>query len=626
MDNYNRDRRIGEGSFGLVYLVVSKKTGANCVAKEINISKMTPKGRDEALREVRVLTKLQHPNIISYKESFIQNGNLYIMTDYCEGGDLASRIRRNSLKSCYFTEEEILDWFVQICLALKHVHDQKILHRDIKSQNIFLTRNNIVKLGDFGIAKILENTMELAKTCVGTPYYLSPEICENKPYDSKSDIWSLGCVLYELATLRKPFSAGNVKSLVFKIVKGAYPPLPLRYSFEFRNLMIHLFKVNPKERPSVNNILGRPFISRRLDKFMSNIIATHLVLRQKAKSHNLNSGRLRGGNQSAKLPPLNKHYEEETKVTTTNQASMQKQENKRDLFFNPQKMSSNDIEETFKSSLGSQLLFTEILQNRKIISRAQTHEITNESEKNLINKIRLENYKSRFYHRSSKQKTVQMKPEKMDIFSTKDSEQVIEMLKTKGCNATNPQKEKKRMKWKDTEQKINLNDIKLEMTASKMEVTSAGDIVTVFEPSWKTITKLQESTLNKTYTIISVENLDAEDYDSTKEVDVNQNSQQSLDFKTGTEPEIDDSSDEKCENIIGEFTTQTINLPDLIISPQTCNSKKYGVGKNSKPQLEVLNEESFEFEDLKEMNLGGSRSNIISTLGKVLNLYLTRII
>ena len=102
---------------------------------------------------------------------------------YVPSGDLYSRI--NSQKGRLFPEPQVLDWFVQLCLALKHVHDRKILHRDIKTQNVFLTKSGMVKLGDFGIARVLSSTVELARTCIGTPYYLSPEICENKPYNNK---------------------------------------------------------------------------------------------------------------------------------------------------------------------------------------------------------------------------------------------------------------------------------------------------------------------------------------------------------------------------------------------------------------------------------------------------------
>jgi len=124
----------------------------------------------------------------------------------------------------------ILNWFTQICLAIKHVHDRKILHRDLKSGNIFLTKNNHVKLGDFGIARVLDRTATMANTIVGTPYYLSPEIIENKPYNFKSDIWSLGILLYEMCGLKPPFEGTSLHMLAMRIVRGAYNPLPSHYS------------------------------------------------------------------------------------------------------------------------------------------------------------------------------------------------------------------------------------------------------------------------------------------------------------------------------------------------------------------------------------------------------------
>lgn len=143
--------------------------------------------------------------------SYTERGSLHIVMDYCDGGtymyiyvyiytgmvvgDLYSKI--NGQRGKLFTEEQVLDWFVQLCLALKHVHDRKILHRDIKSQNVFLTKSGVIRLGDFGIARVLNSTVELARTCIGTPYYLSPEICENKPYNNKRYIYlymySLSC-------------------------------------------------------------------------------------------------------------------------------------------------------------------------------------------------------------------------------------------------------------------------------------------------------------------------------------------------------------------------------------------------------------------------------------------------
>uniref|UniRef100_A0A8D0AQ68 non-specific serine/threonine protein kinase n=1 Tax=Sander lucioperca TaxID=283035 RepID=A0A8D0AQ68_SANLU len=267
MDKYEKVKKIGEGSFGKAILVKSKEDGRQYVIKEIGISAMPSKERQESRKEVAVLANMSHPNIVQYKESFEEGGCLYIVMDYCEGGDLFKKI--NSQKGVLFSEEQILDWFVQICLALKHVHDRKILHRDIKSQNIFLTKAGTVQLGDFGIARVLNSTVELARTCIGTPYYLSPEICENKPYNNKSDIWALGCVLYEMCTLKHAFEAGNMKNLVLKIIRGSYPPVSVHYSQELRSLLALLFKRSPRERPSVSSILDKPFLACRIERFLT---------------------------------------------------------------------------------------------------------------------------------------------------------------------------------------------------------------------------------------------------------------------------------------------------------------------------------------------------------------------
>ena len=141
-----------------------------------------------------------------------------------------------------------------------------------------------MQLGDFGIARVLNSTVELARTCIGTPYYLSPEICENKPYNNKSDIWALGCVLYELCTLKHAFEAGNMKNLVLKIISGSFPPVSPHYSYDLRSLLSQLFKRNPRDRPSVNSILEKGFIAKRIEKFLSpQLIAEEFCLKTLSK-------------------------------------------------------------------------------------------------------------------------------------------------------------------------------------------------------------------------------------------------------------------------------------------------------------------------------------------------------
>lgn len=162
MDRYRRERVIGKGAFGSALLVSDRHSGAKLVIKQVDVSKMGAKERDDAKKEVKLLGSFKHPNIVRYRESFIDQGMLCIVMDYADGGDLHRLLQEQ--RGAFLAQERVLDLFVQICLALKHIHDRKVLHRDIKSQNIFLTSNRrIVKLGDFGIARVLTNTRELAR-------------------------------------------------------------------------------------------------------------------------------------------------------------------------------------------------------------------------------------------------------------------------------------------------------------------------------------------------------------------------------------------------------------------------------------------------------------------------------
>jgi NIMA (never in mitosis gene a)-related kinase 1/4/5 len=227
-------RVVGSGTSGRVLLVqdvASNKKGSDdqplLALKEIRLNELTS-GREKAQvrREVVILSKLAHPNIVHYFESFEESAILYIAMEYADGGDLYSFLRIRKPGN-YLEESLVLRFFHQLCLALQYLHHRKILHRDLKTKNIFLAKHQTcIKLGDFGISRFLNNTVELAHTVIGTPYYLSPEICESQPYSYKSDIWSLGCVLYEMLALTHPFDAKNMKGLVSKILIADYLPVP----------------------------------------------------------------------------------------------------------------------------------------------------------------------------------------------------------------------------------------------------------------------------------------------------------------------------------------------------------------------------------------------------------------
>ena len=234
----------------------------------MDVSRLKPKERDEAKKEIKLLASFHHPNIVRYRDSFLEAGILNIVMDFAEGGDLHGLLKAQGTRS--LPEEQVLDYYVQLCLAMKHVHDRKVLHRDIKSQNIFLTQNRkVLKLGDFGIARVLNSTQELARTACGTPYYMSPEICDNQPYNDRSDVWSMGCLLYEMATLRCPFDARDMRGLVIKILRGAYPPLPRSFSSELGSLVSTCLARKPAQRPSVNQLLAMPIVRRRIEKFLT---------------------------------------------------------------------------------------------------------------------------------------------------------------------------------------------------------------------------------------------------------------------------------------------------------------------------------------------------------------------
>ncbi|KAH8375136.1 hypothetical protein KR200_006845 [Drosophila serrata] len=264
--NYEKVRVVGQGSFGIAILYRRKSDGHQIVFKQINLSELTPPGRDLAMNEVDVFSKLHHPNIVSYLGSFIKDNTLLIEMEYADGGTLAHIIAERQGK-LHFPERYIIAVFEQISSAINYMHSENILHRDLKTANVFLNRRGIVKIGDFGISKIM-NTKIHAQTVLGTPYYFSPEMCEGKEYDNKSDIWALGCILGEMCCLKKTFAASNLSELVTKIMAGNYTPVPSGYTSGLQSLMSNLLQVEAARRPTASEVLVYwiPLIFRSLGK------------------------------------------------------------------------------------------------------------------------------------------------------------------------------------------------------------------------------------------------------------------------------------------------------------------------------------------------------------------------
>jgi len=258
--------RLGKGSFGEVFAAKRRKDGKTYVIKMIRIAELSQKEQRAAVNEVHVMASLSSPFVVRYFDSFIEDGLLHIVMEYCSRGDLQQLIRSETEANAP-PMDEVRVWaiFLQVLLGLAYLHSRRILHRDLKSANIFLAVGGSIKIGDLGVARVLGTESFFAKTCVGTPYYLSPELCEDKPYNDKSDMWALGCVLYELCTRKHPFDARNQGALVLKIIQGKYPPVSAStYSLDMRTMIDLLLARDTRRRPSAADLLSSASVSERI--------------------------------------------------------------------------------------------------------------------------------------------------------------------------------------------------------------------------------------------------------------------------------------------------------------------------------------------------------------------------
>ena len=231
--------------------------------KEVAIKSMSQREREDAVNEVRILASVHHQMVIRYYDAFIENDKLFIVTELARGGDIGAKVKRHSARNEMMNEDMIWGFFIQICQGLKSLHDANILHRDIKAQNIFLVAAREIKIGDLGVAKVTKGGM--AYTQIGTPYYMSPEIWRRRPYNKKSDIWSLGCLLYELATLKHPFEARDERSLAEKVMRGVYAPISSSYSADLSTMIRLLLNTDPARRPTVEDVLQHSIVLKRIE-------------------------------------------------------------------------------------------------------------------------------------------------------------------------------------------------------------------------------------------------------------------------------------------------------------------------------------------------------------------------
>ncbi|XP_056316844.1 uncharacterized protein LOC130231530 [Danio aesculapii] len=257
-------KELGQGLSGRTFLV-KNTDGDLFVVKEVNYRDNETHNR--AKNEVSILKKLHHGYIIIYEDSFedIESGHFYIVMEYCAWGDLHNKMQEQRGIG-FFEEQQILDWLVQICLALQYIHENNVLHRDVKPQNVFLTEYGYINLGDFGCAKALMRADAYAQTAVGTELYVSPEVYHRQKYNSKSDIWSFGWLLYDLCMLDAWSNIIERRCLHANSMAGTIPEISERYSEDLQKLIKQMLNRNPKDRPSADEILAKEFLREAVNK------------------------------------------------------------------------------------------------------------------------------------------------------------------------------------------------------------------------------------------------------------------------------------------------------------------------------------------------------------------------
>ena len=273
---------VAKGTFGVVYRVVRKTDGRQYALKQIDLQGTKRAEKEEAIDEARVLSSLDSPYVIKYYDCFMEDNKLNIVMELAEKGTLYHLIGKQYRAG--MPEAKVWKYFIQALIGLRHIHSKKIIHRDIKTLNLMLDKGDNAKIGDLGIARVLGQETLFVKTVVGTPYYLSPELCEDKPYNEKSDIWALGVCLYEFCTGKHPFEAQNEGALIRKIMKGAFTPVQ-GYSPELCSLSKQCLTFDHKRRPDAARLLALPTVQAKIRELGLDVRARPGVKRSQTQYH-----------------------------------------------------------------------------------------------------------------------------------------------------------------------------------------------------------------------------------------------------------------------------------------------------------------------------------------------------
>ena len=380
--NYQIIKKIGEGSYAKIYKAKKDNSDTLYVLKNIPVSEEDYSSMNEILNESSILSHCDNVYIIKYYDSFFYNGTFNIITEFCPYGDLFGYIKFYKVRGSRIEEKIIWIIFIQLSLGLGYLHHKKILHRDIKTKNIFIKNNLTVKIGDFGIAKILSSTSSYAHTFIGTPYYISPELCKDQPYNDKSDVWALGCVLYELCTLNHPFEGGTQVEIYEKILTQKFKSINPEYSSELKKMVDLLLEKDERKRPKMKDILKMKSVIDRAKKY--NIeLDTYDTIEEESSNSNSNFN----------FKNKNKSENNELESKNTNKSNYSNYKNSIS--------SSNNNKDVLKNSSGKKDNHEKSPENYSNKSKKNKFENENKS-----NKLRIDNIiKNQIKQKPSKNKS-----------------------------------------------------------------------------------------------------------------------------------------------------------------------------------------------------------------------------
>ena len=380
---YQIIKKIGEGSYAKIYKVKKDSSDKTYVLKNIPVSEEDYSSMKEILNESSILSTCDNIYVVKYYDSFFYCGTFNIITEFCPYGDLFGYIKFYKERGSKIEEKIIWIIFIQLSLGLSYLHHKKILHRDIKTKNIFIKNNLTVKIGDFGIAKILNSTSSYAHTFIGTPYYISPELCKDQPYNDKSDVWSLGCVLYELCTLNHPFEGGTQVEIYEKIMTQKFKAISPDYSLELRKMVDLLLEKDEKKRPKMKDILKMKCVIDRANKYSINIdLVENGIIEEEKNEINNNINNI---NKQHDIKNGLKNNSYNVSITNNNKDSIYKNSGKKEKFEKSPTHYSNKVKK-FKNEYEQKEIKNNRIKIDNILKNNQLKKINNAKNKSPLNK------------------------------------------------------------------------------------------------------------------------------------------------------------------------------------------------------------------------------------------------